>query len=394
MVSRRSHTPLMSNSLGSKFLVSTLKPLFQFGKRHGWLSILLWLLMLAPAQAALMLRIAVKDGASQLKVGSSTQALVRDGTGRKLGTLNAMGSFVAKPQGGGIALNQLQSSQFWIDPSNNGYVYIGNRWYRGRVRLVRKGQGLLAINHVDLEEYLYSVLGSEVYTNWPMEALKAQAVSARSYALHKRQKTSNGLYDLGDTTTWQVYKGVEAEASTTQKAVQETAGQVLTHKGRIILAVFHASSGGHTENVEDVWSNPLPYLRGVPDFDQGTRHYRWEKIFSRSQLSKRISGVGNVVSFAPERLTPRGRIVTIKVLGDRGSRSLSGNDMRKALSLKSTRFVVSPEGANFRIEGGGFGHGVGMSQWGAYGMARRGYNYQQIVGHFYRGATLARIKVE
>ena len=394
MVAGRFPTPTISKSSVSNFLASILKPLFQFGRCRWWLPVFLWLAMLAPAQAGLVLRIAIKNGANQVKVGSSTKAQVRDGSGRTLGTLNAMSSFIAKPQGGGIALNRLRAGQLWIEPSGDGYVFIGDRWYRGRTRLVRKGSGLIAINHVDLEEYLYSVLGGEVYTDWPMEALKAQAVSARSYALHKRQKTSNGLYDVGNTTTWQVYKGVATEASTTQAAVKATAGQVLTHKNQVILAVFHSSSGGHTENVEDIWSSPLPYLRGVPDFDQGTRHFRWEKSFSRGQLSKRITGIGNIVSFSPERLTPRGRIVTMKVLGDRGSRSLSGNAMRKALSLKSTRFVVSPAGNNFRIQGGGFGHGVGMSQWGAYGMAKRGYNYQQIVGHFYRGATLARIKVE
>ena len=391
MVSSWFSTPYSTNTLP----VHILKSVLQFAKRRWWLSLVLWLAMLAPAQAALVLRIAVEDGAKQVKVGSSTQAQVRDGAGKTLGTLNAMSSFAAKPNGGGVTVGNLRSGQLWIEPAGDGYVYIGDRWYRGSVRLVRKGQGLVAINHVDLEEYLYSVLGSEVYANWPMETLKAQAVAARSYALHKREKTtSNGLYDVGDTTTWQVYKGVEAEARSTQAAVRATAGQVLTYNNKIILAVFHASSGGHTEDVEKVWSSPLPYLRGVPDFDQGTRYYRWQENFSRSAISRKISGVGSIRSFSPTRVSSTGRILKMNVVGDRGSRSISGRDMRRILGLKSTRFDISAAGDGFRIDGGGFGHGVGLSQWGAFGMARRGYNYQQILGHYYKGASLARIDVQ
>ena len=227
--------------------------------------------------------------------------------------------------------------------------------------------------------------------DWPLDALKGQAVAARSYALYKRSIASNGVDDVGDTTTWQVYKGVESEAVPTHQAVDATAGQVMIYGGKVILAVFHSSSGGHTENVEDSWKQTLPYLRGVADYDQGAPVFEWTKNFSRTQLSSLISGVGNVVEMRAERTTPQGRVVTMLVKGDRATRRISGNDLRNALNLKSTLFVVNQAGDGFQVTGRGFGHGLGLSQWGAHNLAAQGINYQQILDHYYQNATLARI---
>jgi stage II sporulation protein D len=284
-------------------------------------------------------------------------------------------------------------------------VWIGDRWYRGRTLLVPQKGGLTAINYVDIEQYLYSVLGAEMSGSWPQEALKAQAVAARSYAIHQRLKSDTDLYDVGDTQSSQVYKGLQTESSGTYAAVDATAGQVLTYNGQIILAVFHSASGGHTENAEDVWTQALPYLRAVPDFDQGAPVYQWKENFSRAQMSSRISGVGNVISMKPERTTRHGSVIRMKVVGDRGSRVMSGADLRRVLNLRSTRFTVIPQfsggAANrgqsptgFQVAGKGFGHAVGMSQWGAYNLARQGYGYQQILLYYYRGASLARISVQ
>jgi stage II sporulation protein D len=166
----------------------------------------------------------------------------------------------------------------------------------------------------------------------------------------------------------------------------------MIYSGKVILAVFHSSSGGHTENVEDVWKQPLPYLRGVADYDQGAPVYEWTKDFSRSQLSRLISGVGNVISMTPERTTPQGRVITMIVKGDRSTRRISGNDLRSALGLKSTLFVVNPTSDGFQVNGRGFGHGLGLSQWGAHNLAAQGVNYQRILDHYYQNASLARIQ--
>lgn len=375
------------------FTLSLIQPLMQVSKRYSWLSLLFWLVLIAPAEAALNLRVAIEEGVGKVTIGSSTKAVVRDGAGRKVGELQGMNGMEAQPTQGGVSFGQWRGTQLTIEPTNDGYVWINDRWYRGRARVVRGNKGLVAVNDVDLEQYLYSVLGAEMSADWPLEALKAQAVAARSYALYKRQTQGNGVYDVGDTTAWQVYKGLETEATGTHMAVNATAEQVLTFKNQIIEAVFHSASGGHTENVEDVWTDPRPYLRGVADYDQGTPGYQWVKTFSRPQLSK-LLGVSNVRSLTPEKTTPHGRVITMKVVGGGGTKRISGNDLRRVLGLRSTRFTVSATSSGFQLDGRGFGHGLGLSQWGAYKLAEQGYDYQQILGHYYQNTAIAKIQVQ
>lgn len=361
----------------------------------------------SPAQATeLEMRVAIEENVQQTQIGGHTDAVVTDSSGRVLGEIRGGTALTATYTGGSVRLGDWQGDALWVQPENDGFVWIGSKWYRGRARVVPTAQGLTVVNYVNLEEYLYSVVGAEVPTNWPLEALKAQAVAARSYALYQRQTSANTVFDVGDTTRWQVYSGLEEEAASTQAAVQATAGQVLTFNGQIINAVFHSSSGGHTENVEDVWQSPLPYLRGVPDYDQEAPVFRWQVRLSADQIRQAIPSVGNVIAFEPERLTPRGRVVTMRVIGDLGQTTVSGSDLRRMFNLRSTLFTVQPQygrvaavdGAQapseFVIDGGGFGHGIGMSQYGAYGMARQGRDYRQILAHYYSGSTLSQIRVE
>ncbi|WP_103125115.1 SpoIID/LytB domain-containing protein [Nostoc cycadae] len=365
--------------------------------RHWWMGILLWIALVAPAQASVILRVAIERGVNQVKVGSSTSALVKDSTGRTLGQLPAMSAYYAQAISGGIALDKWQSGLFWIEPTGKGFVYIGDRWYRGRTLVVPTEKGLTAVNWVDAEEYLYSVLGGEMDTSWPQEALKAQAIAARTYALYEREKQRNNpIYDLGDSPDrWQIYKGVMSESPSTYAAVDGTTGQVLTYNNKIILSVFHACSGGHTENVEDVWGNTLPYLRAVQDYDQNVSECNWVKTFSPAEISARISGVGNVKEIIPEQYSPFRSVKALKIVGDKGTKVLQGEAVRTALKLKSTRFNVSKSAdGSFVLQGLGFGHGLGMSQWGAYNLARRGINHLQILGHYYQGVALTPIKAK
>ncbi len=375
--------------------------------RGWWLTALIWVVTIAPASAALDLRVLIKQGAKEVNVGSSTNAVVRDTSGRALGQIQGMNGFAAHSSGGGVEIDNWKAGGLWIEPTGGGVVWIGDRWYRGRTYLAPAGEGVTAVNYVDLEQYLYSVLGGEMSGNWPQEALKAQAVVARSYALHKRQYSANAVYDLGDTTQWQVYRGVKDESSGTQLAVNATAGQVLTYNQAIIEAVFHSSSGGCTENVEDVWMQPLPYLRSVKDnYDQGAPVFQWSQPVTQSTLSDLAPGVGRVRDVKVDRATPScKRVVTMRLIGEKGSTTISGERLQAALGLKSTFFSIVPQvnqmaskstrqpEPGFVINGSGFGHGLGMSQWGAYNMARQGLSYQQIMGHYYTGVVLAKIEV-
>lgn len=369
----------------------TLKYLLKLPGRNLWLSLLFWILVIAPAQAATELRVAIKDGVNKLVIGSSTSAIVKDAAGRQVGQIGAMNAYNAQTFSGGMSLGTWRSNQLWIEPTGDGYIWIGDRWYRGKTRLIKNGNGITAINYVDIEEYLYSVVGAEMVPSWHQEALKTQAVAARTYALYKSKESKSPLFDLDTTTATQVYKGLETETYSTHQAVNDTTGKIMTHNGQVILAVFHSSSGGHTENVEDIWSSPLPYLRGVVDYDQNAPVFRWDKTISASEVTRHIGGVGTISSLVPEKRTPRGRVKTIKVVGSRGSKRMKGSVLRKALGLRSTLFYVSRQGGSFRISGRGFGHGVGMSQWGAQGMAQNGATHEQILRHYYRSATISQL---
>ncbi len=379
---------LQQNTL--QFEVKFLKVLAPLFKHAGWLSVFIWLIFIAPAQA-LELRVAIKKGVSEVKVGSSTPAVVKDGTGKVLGTLTELVPQEARAGGRGVTLGQWQGNQLIIEPNGDGVVWIGDRWYRGKTRLMRQGNGVTAINNVNLEEYLYSVVGGEAIPTWPQEALKAQAVAARTFAIYKSTAESNRFYDLDTTTATQVYKGLESEYVSTIDAVKATDGQVMTYNGKVILAAFHAASGGHTENVENVWSSRLPYLRGVVDYDQTSPVFQWSRQFRASELSQLIGGVGSIRSMIPERTTPLGRVVTMRVVGSSGSKQLSGTQIRSALKLRSTLFTVSNNGGTFSIDGRGSGHGIGLSQWGAYGLSMQNVPYDQILAHYYQNANLTQL---
>jgi len=367
-------------------IVAPLKPLLS--------SLVFGLLLVAPAQATTALKVALKDNVDQVTVGSSTPAVVRDATGKPLGNLEAMTAFRAVATSGKtIKLSQWQANQFWIDPKGDGKVWIGDRWYRGETRLINNDSDLTVINEVNVEHYLYSVVGSEMMASWPLEALKAQAVAARSYALYKQNHSVNSVFDLKSTTASQVYKGINSETPSTHQAVNQTQGQVLTHQGNVILAAFHSSSGGHTEDVEDVWNRPLPYLRGVVDYDQTAPVYQWQQTFSGKKMGRQLEeDVGQVQELIPQQRTPQGRIVNLKVVGDRATKTISGNAFRQALDLRSTLFDIHQTGQRFIISGRGFGHGIGLSQWGAYYLAKQGVNYRQILGHYYAQVKLARLE--
>ncbi len=188
------------------------------------------------------IRVAVEDKATVLTVGASTNASVVTPQGQVLGSLRAMQENLVKVENQQLRLGNLQApSWVWLVPAKNGAVYVGDRWYRGRLMLIPQGKRLLAVNYVPLEHYLYSVVGSEMPPGWPMEALKAQAVAARSYGLAHRFRPASPWYDLGDTERWQVYKGLTSEWNSTHAAVNATRGQVLIYGNGLVEAMYAAS---------------------------------------------------------------------------------------------------------------------------------------------------------
>jgi stage II sporulation protein D len=362
--------------------------LLRLSTQTGCFFLVLWLITIAPAQANI-LRVAIAQKIAQVNLGSSTPAIVSDGKGRKVGELQPQQGLVATVNNDEIQVGDTKVAQLWVKPQPGGYVWIGDRWYRGSVQVIATGKHLVAINHVNLEQYLYSVLGAEMSANYPAEALKAQAVAARTYALYRSKSTSKKLFDVDSTQASQVYRGIASEANTTQAAVNDTSGQIVTYQGKPILAAFHAASGGHTENVEDIWSSRVPYLRGVPDYDLDIPGNEWTQTFTTSQLSTSLK-INGIKTIAPDRTTQFGSVVSLKILSDT-EKIVTGSQVRTALKLRSLRFTIASTPAGFTFTGRGYGHGLGMSQWGAYNLAQQGVKYSGILAHYYSGVELGKM---
>lgn len=347
-------------------------------------------------------------------------------------------------------------------------IWLGSRRYRGRLQFLVRGGRMQVVNHLGIETYLASVVGSEMPHRWPLPALQAQAVAARTYALRQRGKA--GDFDVKATVSSQVYRGVESETPSTIEAVESTRSLVLVHAGRLINAVFHSSSGGATEPSGEVWRNQLPYLVSVADHDQHSPVHRWNKRFDDDALRDLFRETGGVKRLQVLKTSSTGRVRTARVQGPRGSLVLTGRELRKRLGLKSTMVqfelingstdsstasaiataqrapqatsqaappliglwqdsasgpdttssntassssgrlasllpppplpLLNPSAFNqprpdlkvgeivLEARGQGFGHGVGMSQWGAHGLALQGADFREILLHYYRGAEI------
>jgi stage II sporulation protein D len=313
-------------------------------------------------------------------------------------------------------------------------ITVNSKQYRGNIDVIHGKIGLSIVNVLPMEQYLYGVVGKEMSGEWALEAVKAQAVAARTYALYKYNQHQAGDYDVGATTDCQVYGGLDNETPRVLKAVDDTVGQVLIYQGNLIPAYFHSSSGGYTENSENVWGTYQPYSRGVVDYDQHSPHYKWEKKLTASELAEAISragyqlGVIKTIELAPLTKAPMsipergvsGRVKVMGFVGTTGSAQLTGEKIRTILDLKSTLFDISilssmPKAGEFQLQnkntlhrlsgrpdevilisGFGWGHGLGLSQWGAKAMAEKGplgdaTYYKEILKHYYQGTTIEKV---
>lgn len=275
------------------------------------------------------------------------------------------------------------------------------RHYPGRFSLevdAARDASLKLINHLPLEQYVAHVVSRE-YGFDDLEGAKAMSVLARTYALHALQKYGDD-YAQVDHRLAQQYDGANWLTPTAAEAVKQTRGQVLTYKGDLIEAVYFASSGGHTANNDAVWEGPsLPYLRGKDDpYDQASPHAHWESSLPRSPFLEILSETYGfeVDGFHIGDQSDDGRVQTIKLLKKgRPYETIRSNEFRLLVNrhfghdrLKSTFFDAKRKGNRYVFEGQGYGHGVGLSQWGAHAMAQQGSTYQDILGFYYTDVSL------
>lgn len=359
--------------------------------------VVLSLLVAGPAEAV-DVRLAVAQDTTQLTVGSSTSATVTDENNQVLGKLDPLQPLPTAATGEQVDVGGVRVTHLHIIPDRpDGLVFIGDRWFRGIADIYASGGRLTGLNLVDLESYLYGVVGAEMPASWPIEALKSQAVAARTYALYHWMKRRNQPYDLGDTTRWQVYRGVQGESDAVRRAVDGTVGQVLLFNGDLINAMYHSNSGGHTDDSLALNGENLPYLTAVEDFDQSSPYYRWQVSISAARLFQRLSlDIGELLDLHPQDRTPNGRVLTVMAIGSRGTQLLDATQMRFKLGLKSTFFEIPPPAPSAKptplssiiFNGRGFGHGLGLSQYGARALANFGWDYLRILKHYYRGVEI------
>ncbi|RQD77497.1 MAG: SpoIID/LytB domain-containing protein [Candidatus Syntrophonatronum acetioxidans] len=346
-------------------------------------------------------------------------------------------------------------------------VKIKETRYRGEIIISRQGSEnkgtLQAINYLDVESYLRGVVPREMPVSWHMEALKAQAVTARTYALRSLGRHKNEGYDLCCGQHCQVYGGADAEFDRSDEAVKSTEGRVLTYQGQLAQTFYHATNGGHTEAPENVWSHSLPYLKSIPDpYDDPTRedimvHHRaeWGPLeLTRQDLKKRLEShgvdIGRLLEVRIKERASSGRVIDLEFVGTEGSynalrekartifsyadkdgtsqpglnsqmfdleintrvfiktaegkREVSRLEGAYALTAEGKKrineenvhvkgaggetFTVSAVPSMFTISGFGWGHGVGMSQNGAYNRAIAGHTYREILDFYFPGTGL------
>lgn len=287
-----------------------------------------------------------------------------------------------------------------ILPESGARVYINNRQFRGIIDIIKdKDNKLFVVNHVDLEEYLYGVLYHEVNHNWPVEVLKAQAISARTYALYQKLICKNKYYDLTADTYSQVYGGRTSERWRTTRAVNLTQGLILTYEGKIFPAYFHATCGGSTTDASTLWNIDIPVLRGRQcNFCNISPHYRWEKELTMGYIESRLKEAGYDIVIISIEIIERdnsGRILEIVLKAKDKDIRLSGNKFRLMVGpnlIKSSNFEIETRGKYIIFKGKGWGHGVGMCQWGAFNMAMQGWDAEGILEYYYPGAEIVRLE--
>ena len=304
-------------------------------------------------------------------------------------------------------------------------IRVGGTAYRGSIEIKSSGGTLTVVNIIDVESYLRGVVPREIgyLRDNEIEAMKAQAVAARTYTLaHLGRRRSLG-FDLYADTRDQVYGGSGAESTNGDRAVQETSGKVMVYNDELIEAFFHSTCGGSTANIEDVWNptSPAPYLRRAHDSDddgihcQASPHFRWTETYTGDELRRIVSAhlrrggvtgapadIGRIRDVSVEEQTLSGRATVTRIISERGTWRVRKDKIRQVLRrpiqgnppLRSSYIRIaarkSSDGFITRmgISGGGFGHGIGMCQWGAIGMSRKGYRYQQILQHYYQGIQI------
>lgn len=272
----------------------------------------------------------------------------------------------------------------------------GNR-YRGNLRIIVKDNMFSVVNEVNVDDYVYGVIPSEISPKWPEEVIKAQAVAARTYALANRGRHKQNGFDLCDKEHCQVYRGVDGEDAHANVIIDETRGEIVAYDGNCASIVYHANCGGHTENIVHVWPSAsrgeVPYLRGkrCPFCRDGYQH-DWKRSLTYQDITTALRSsrynAGNICKVNVKSFCKSGSVKELSLSWGDGATVISGPMFRSMFGLKSTKFEIEEKKEGIFLEGSGAGHGVGMCQDGAKRMAERSYSYTDILYFYFPGTEV------
>lgn len=362
------------------------------------------LVLATPAWALDPVRISLAEGVRHVEIRAADQLTAREGgAGRPPFVVPGPQFLRIVPFGAGldiIGARRVDGPGVRLEP-RRGALRIGTRDYIGAIEVWRQGDGLVVINEVGMEEYVGGTVRAEASEQWPAEALRALAVVARTFAVYQQARNTGKPFHMVAGNQDQNFAGLVLDGSPSREAARSTAGQVLTWEGRVFPAFYHSDSGGFTEPPQNVFSGDgLPPLVGVRDeFSIESPNYTWRLTIPLGVIAERLRrgglDIGQVLRLLVIERSPSFRVARLVIEHSRGTTTLRGADFRRLMgydALKSTLFVPVAQGGAVRFEGRGWGHGVGLSQFGAKGMADRGYTYPQILAHYYPGTTLTTLR--
>ena len=333
------------------------------------------------------------DGGGLLQINDAASRSVSKG---RIATIVAGGE-------SGLRVNGRASGTKEVVIQSKAEIFrIGTRTFRGTLRAVQNGNRIIVVDDIPIETYLVGLINSEISSSWPAEAIKAQAVAARTYAMNQtdriRRARPDSSYDMESTMMDQVYDGAHREEAHVYRIVEATRGQVLKKNGAIFPAFYHSCCGGMTEHAHNVWSD----AEGSPPVEdrycERSPKRLWSYKLSRAEFQKLLAAanvtMSSITSITTVPLFDSPRVDTVVVETTSGTQNVKATELRKILgyaNVKSTWFEVNLAGKDIVFNGRGYGHGVGMCQLGAKGMAEEGHAYTDILKFYYPDAEIVTI---
>ena len=352
-------------------------------------------------KAVKTVRVLLTDNQTSVEIKHSGRVYIYTQDLSKKYKVSAPGTLAVKAVGNGrVQVGTLRADQTIIlEPAKGTLFTWDNNLYAGKIFISPASNTFYLIEHVDLENYLYGVLPYEMSYSWPLEALKAQAVAARTYTLKTIENVKNKRFDLYSDVRSQMYKGGGKQYDSVKQAVDQTRSQVLTYDGKLFYTYYHGNCGGGTDDVRS-WNPTTASIKPLSgascSTDSHSKSYTWKMDLSTAKVMNYANTVGlkgTLKGVSIARKTDTGRATNLTLRTSSGVKQVPCGKFRLATGIRSCKITkISVRAQSVHFEGKGYGHGIGMCQDGAYGMAKNGKNYQQILKNYYPGSKITEVK--